>query len=199
MSVVVRRDNGEWGEEMELPDLIERAYEQTSEVMAGVRPDQMDLSTPCEEWNVRQLMNHMIGGVQMFAMGARGEEPDIEAVSGDLLGDDPSAAFADAVRTANESWHSDGALDQDMTIPAGTFPGFVAANICLFEAAVHGWDLAEATGQSMQVDPGVASTCLEFTSGFGEAQREGPFGPAVPAPDDASDTQRLVAWLGRQP
>lgn len=184
---------------MELPDLIERAYDQAAEVVARIQPDQLELPTPCDRWTVRQVLNHMVGGVHMFAMGALGEAPDLEAVSGDLLGDDPSAAFSEAARIAYQAWHSEGALEREVTIPVGAFPGFVTANICLFEAAVHTWDLAVATGQPFEIDPEVASTCIEFTSGFGEQQRQGPFGPAVAPAEDATDTERLVAWLGRRP
>lgn len=184
---------------MKLPGLIDRAYEQGGEVVAGVQPDQLELPTPCDEWNVRQLLNHMVGGMHMFAMGARGDDPDMEAITGDMLGDDPSSAFDDAARIANEAWRSEGALEREITIPVGAFPGSVAANICLFEAAVHAWDLATATGQPFHLDPDVASTCIEFTSGFGEQQRQGPFGPAVVPAEDATDTERLVAWLGRRP
>ena len=77
-------------------------------------------------------------------------------------------------------------------------PGNAIVLIALVDTVVHGWDLAKATGQDAEMPPDVAEAALAFTTKAMKDRRIG-FGDPVPVPDDASVTDRLVGWLGRNP
>ena len=88
-----------------------------------------------------------------------------------------------------------------MHLPFGDFPGAIALGIHTVEAIVHGWDLAKATGQSTEIEPELYEVawqnCKDIDDSFRGPGR--PFGPAAAAPPGASDTAKLMAWLGRAP
>ena len=72
---------------------FQRAVDQTGLIVAGVKPDQLGLPTPCSDWDVRALLNHTIGAVLMFDTAARGGKIDMDRFQQDLVGEDPAAAY----------------------------------------------------------------------------------------------------------
>jgi uncharacterized protein (TIGR03086 family) len=86
-------------------------------------------------------------------------------------------------------------------LPIGAVPGVVALGMHVVETLVHGWDLAKATGQPTDIKPDLCAIAWDNVRGVNDDLRGAgrPFGPAVDVPGDASATDRLVAWLGRQP
>ncbi len=88
-----------------------------------------------------------------------------------------------------------------MHLPFGAVPGAVALGVHTVEAIVHGWDLARATGQPTELDPDLCAVAWQNAKNIDDSFRGPgrPFGPAVPARSGATDTARLMAWLGRQP
>ena len=88
---------------------LERSYEELAAVVAGVDDDQLDLPTGCPQWDVRGLLNHVLGGALMYIGANNGEVLGEDA--GDVAGRDVQGAVA-RVATANlDSWYSDGALE----------------------------------------------------------------------------------------
>src|SRR4051794_28967150 len=81
-------------------ELVARATELTANVVAGVKPDQLDSPTPCTEWTVRDLINHMVGASELFASAGEGERSTINPFGhpDDLVGDDPAGVY-EATRT----------------------------------------------------------------------------------------------------
>ncbi len=77
----------------------------------------------------------------------------------------------------------------------------MAASITLMEIAVHGWDLAAATGQSYKMDPEVANATFEVVKQIasGDARKNGVFGPEVKVGSGASVQDQLLAYSGRNP
>jgi uncharacterized protein (TIGR03086 family) len=78
----------------------------------------------------------------------------------------------------------------------------MAAGINAVDTLVHGWDLARATGQDSTLDAALATAALEFCRpAITDEIRagRGAFAAIVPVADDASPTDRLVGFLGRQP
>ena len=105
---------------------------------------------------------------------------------------------------AVKAFEADGAMDKTLKLPFAELPGGVFINIASIDTFTHGWDLAKATGQSTDLDPGVAIQLLAFAEGFvPDALRgpdgQAPFGPEVEAPAGACPADRLAAFLGRQP
>ncbi len=169
--------------------VLSRALDQTGDVLAAVKPDQLALPTPCADWDVAQLIGHVTSGPRNFLAMLRGEETDwsagpVPAVSG------WTAEFRAGADDLIHYWHQQGD-DAD--------PGQVDWQTA--EMAVHAWDLARATGQPVDgFDTEVATRGLAFmTLGLTDDNRGEVFGAAVAVPDDAPVHDRLAAWAGRAP
>ena len=186
---------------MDVLDHIGRAVDQTGGIVATVKPDQFGQPSPCEEWNVQELLNHMLGGMRMFAAAARGETVDESVYRSDLLGDDPAAAYEREAASLKEAWSDPGLLERTCELPFGTVPGVMAANLGFVEILVHGWDIARATGQQPEMDPELSEAALALMSQMpaDQMRQPGVFGPEVACAEGASIHDRLVAFLGRQP
>ena len=132
---------------MPASDQLEYQVTTLTKLVAGVRPDQMDDPTPCEEWDVRGLLNHFVGGAGMFtaAFNGEGSAIDPDAPVPDLVGDDPLAAWHAAIANFNAAVDEPGALDRVISLPFGEMPGAVVLEILKFDLTVHCWDLARAT------------------------------------------------------
>jgi uncharacterized protein (TIGR03086 family) len=185
-------------------DQLAGALDVAEDLVAGVPDDRWDAPTPCADWTVRDLVNHLVGGNLLFAGVLGGEPtPSLEELGRgqgvDRLGDDPVAAFRVAADTLLAAFRQPGALEQVVTVPVGTVPGIGALHLRLVETLVHGWDLARATGRP----PGFPEALAEQELAFSRAKLADvppgrtPFAPPQPAPDDAPALDRLAALLGR--
>jgi uncharacterized protein (TIGR03086 family) len=177
------------------------ALDLTGQLVDSVRADQWDDPTPCAEWLVRNLVRHMVVGNQVFAAVLSGTP--LAAAGTAALAAPPPADLAGAYRESADrllaAFSQKGALEQVVTLPVGTMPGSGAARIRLVEMLVHGWDLAEATGQATAFPEDLAEQALAFTRPQLEALPPGhsPFSPPQPVADDAPAILQLVACLGR--
>ena len=185
---------------MEPINLFLRAIDQTGRIVAGVKPDQLGLPTPCAEWDVRALLNHTIGAAQMFSDAAQGKAFEGARFATDLVGDDPAAAYDQAAGQLRGAVGKPGVLDQMWTMPFGTVPGAIAVAIATVEAEQHGWDVAKATAQLVDFDPELAEAALANARMMppDQARQPGVFGPEVSCSADAAVHDRLAAFLGRQ-
>lgn len=185
---------------MDAITVLEQRYDQISKLLAGLTVDQMSLPTPCTEWDVRTLLNHLIGCMPMFTQASRGiAAPHDEAV--DALGADPAATFAAHARENLVAWRRPGAMRTMCPLPPGTMPGEAAVLMNASEALIHGWDLATAIGGDTSLDEQASELVLRFVGSLPlEAfQAAGALGPPVQVPADASAADRLIAISGRQP
>jgi len=185
-----------------LVEQLATAVRDTGRLVAGIRDGRWELGTPCEDWTVRQLVDHLVNGNRLFAAALGGEAasspvPEDGVPSGERVERAYQAscqALLDAVRQRD-------ALDGLVHVPVGTVPAPVAVHLRIVEALVHGWDLAVATGQPPSCDEELAVQELAFTL---DALRmvppeRTPFGPAQPVSDSAPAIDRLAARLGRRP
>jgi uncharacterized protein (TIGR03086 family) len=180
---------------MELVDALEQTFDHAHGVIAGVRADQYDAATPCVEWTVRDLLEHMIGVVAGLGAAAAGQGPTPFE-----LAEDPAGQFEVASAAAVKAWRQPGVLDRVVDAGPGPMPGRVLASINLLDTATHTWDLATATGQSRELPEPVAEAALEASRMVvTDELRPGRFGPEQAAHDAATTTQRLAAFLGRTP
>lgn len=186
---------------MDLRPIYFAALENTGRIVSGVDPSRYSAPTPCHDWNTRELVNHVVGGVWGFARSLEGEKIDPNADVPDLIGEDPGAAFRAAQKSAVEAWSAEDALER--TVYMGSeMPAKQSIRIALMEAVVHGWDIAKATGQEAGTDPMTATAMLDgLRKAITPDQRgEGKiFGPEVKVPEDAPIEAQLVAFLGRNP
>jgi len=158
---------------------------------AGAAAD-LDARTPCEDWDVRTLMNHMLQTQQYFTNAAQGRDatPPGQQPPRDLLGVSPAADFERARIEALQVFGEDGVLER-----TGPMLGIAASDQLL-----HGWDLARATGQDETMPAELAEAAYGVIHGaFTEDQREGVFAPEIAVPDTASAQERLLAYAGRDP
>jgi uncharacterized protein (TIGR03086 family) len=174
-------------------DQLGRAVSATGAIVAGVREDQWDDSTPCAGWTVRDLVLHLVGGVRMFVALLRDETP-----AGDL-GDDPVAAYWLAGTDLVAAFGRPGVFDRTYRPNYGVVPGSVLLHLCITEQLVHGWDVAAATGQPADLPADLAEQELAFSiAQLGDRPRvDGPFRAARPVPEGASAVDRLAGYLGR--
>lgn len=180
--------------------MLEAALANTTRLIAGIGDDQWDRSTPCAKWNVRELVQHTVGVMANFAGAAAGTGVVGDPMDYDL-GDNPAETCASAARSCVSSWTQRGELDSIVTLGDNEFPGAVAFNINMLDAYVHGWDVAQATGQQADLDADLCSALLEFSRQVvPEAPREGDnFHAVVPTAHDAGAQAELLGYLGRQP
>ncbi|MDZ7674522.1 MAG: TIGR03086 family metal-binding protein [Acidimicrobiales bacterium] len=172
----------------------------------AVDDEQWSDPTPCEDWDVRALVNHLCSEQRWAPHLLAGEtmEQVGDRYDGDLLGLDPKTTFHDAMAgsvAAFERAASQGkGLDGIVHLSFGDVPCRVYLSQMLTDAEVHGWDLARALGRPAQLDDAVVELVLpEMQAQEQLIRSSGVFGPAVEIPADASDADRLLAILGRDP
>lgn len=185
---------------MELMGAYEQSLDSSGRIVRSIRSHHLGRETACEGWNVYDVLGHLIGTTLMYGAGGLSDGEQLESAE---IGSDPGWTFALAAKTALDTFAAPGAMEQTFRTPAGEVPGSVALGLALTEAAVHGWDIATASGKSGTIDVEVAESLLAFhRSESAPEWRSGPgalFGPQVPVGDDASPSDRLVAFLGRRP
>jgi uncharacterized protein (TIGR03086 family) len=178
-----------------------RALTSTVEIVAAIDVEQYGLPTPCPAFEVRDLIAHLVSGNKRWIAMAHGEPATAVPLVTDLDDADAVAAYRNSCDEVTAAWADPALLDKLVQLPFAEVPGRAALGIHTVEQVAHGWDLAKATGQPTEIAPELYAVAWEFTKDIDDAFRvpSGPFGPAVTPPANASDTERLVAWLGRSP
>lgn len=185
-------------------DQLAQALDETERLVAGIGREQWDRPTPCPNWTVRDLVNHVVAGNRLFAALLLGEPlpplADLQRAQGiDQLGDEPVASYRTAAQGLLAAFGQPGVLDRVFTVPIGPVPGIAALHLRITELLVHGWDLARATGQPSRYPDELAEQELTFTRAKLSdvpADRH-PFGPPQPVSPDAPAIDQLAALLGR--
>jgi uncharacterized protein (TIGR03086 family) len=186
-------------------EMMQRVLGEAQRIVDGIDASQLDRPTPCGDWDVRGVLNHVTGGADMFAVcveeGRIADERLVELISGDNLGDDFKGSFAAAAKRAMGAFERPGAADKQVTLPFGEMPAGVAMRIAIFDVTVHTWDLAKATGQSTALDPEVLGAALEVGQQMlsPEMRASGLFGPEVAVAAGAPLQDRVAALAGRTP
>lgn len=177
---------------------IENATAFAGEKVKAVTKDDLGNPTPCAEFDVRALLNHMIGGLQMLKTAAEGGEAKMP--EGDQFGDDPGADYQTRRAALLEAIRGEGVLDRGWKMPFGELPGQMMASIAFMEHVAHAWDVAKAIGSDTSIPEGLATEALGVVTPMDAMLRmPGVCGPAVQVDDDASTGDRFVAFMGRQP
>ncbi len=162
-------------------------------VVAGIRPDQLANSTPCADFDVRGVLEHMISGATAFAAAYRGQA----AAPPDLR--DPLAGFPAALGDLAAAISAPGALDATVAAPFGEVDGATFARFVVLDGLVHGWDMAVATGQAYDPSPELVDAAEAFARDTLDPLRDGQaFGAAVEPAVDATPIERLAAYTGRR-
>ena len=191
---------------MDTLDAMQAAVSSTGEIVGRIEPDAMGRPSPCRDWDVGEVLNHMLGALWLSAALFADEPPRYAVAPGalpddDLVGDDVPAAFKEAAEAAITAAHLEGTLDRMIETPAGTMPGTALGGIITLDVFVHGWDLARGAGHEASFDPALAGYLLGFAEQAiaPEIRTAGLIGPIVEVPVTAPVMDRLVGFLGRTP
>ena len=182
--------------------MYSRAAKRTAEVVAGTKPEQFNDPTPCGDWDVRALLDHIISGCTVSAAGAS-ERNEQASAGGDLVGDDHVASYERAAAAAAAAFEAPGAMEKTFHMPWGGTPGSAVLGTALADIVVHGWDLAQATGQEIVIDDDVAEEVYGMTTSMmapkGKYPRGDRFAEPVDLPNHAPIRDKMLAYLGRKP
>lgn len=188
----------ERGQVMDLPEMINRAAQHASNLVAEIAPANLDAPSTCSEWDQRTLANHLTGFLPYSANAARrgaaleGDGPDFAAA------DTWAQQFAAMAQDCAAAWSEEGALDGVVQFGPGELPAEAAAGITLMELTLHAWDLAQSAGHTFTTDDDIAGAVEHIVA---NATQSGPsdfFGsPVAIESDDA--LERAVALSGRNP
>ena len=180
-----------------LPDVHRDALAATGRIVANITASQLHDATPCDEYDVAGLLNHLISG--NFWVAPLVEGKTIEAVGSSLDRDYSPDEYPASADAADRAFSSDGAMERPVGVSYGPVPGEVYAGHRFIDVLIHGWDLAKATGQDATLDPELVEACwtvinpqMELLAGSGM------FGSRVDVPDTADSQTKLLAALGRR-
>ncbi|GAB3548177.1 uncharacterized protein (TIGR03086 family) [Actinopolyspora lacussalsi] len=163
--------------------------------------DQLDNATPCGEWRVRDLLNHLVSE-QLWApwlLEGHTLEQVGDRFDGDLVGEDPQAAWDRASSAARAAWDN-AKLSSRVHVTGGKIPVEDYGWQMTMDLAVHAWDLAKGIGADTGLDPElVEAVRAVFEPHLAALADSGLFAPAKPVSVSAAPQSRLLAMLGRQP
>jgi len=184
-------------------DLYVRAMESTRRFVDAVSRDQWTLPTPCTDWNVRQVANHLIGenlwarelfqGKTIAEVGSK--------LDGDLTGDAPARAYAASQEAATGAGTAPGAMQTICHLSFGDYSGSDYAAQLFLDLLIHGWDIAKATGQDTTLDPQLVDACLPFAADFTRQVRNAganAYGEDLTASAADDPQTQLLALVGRR-
>jgi len=181
---------------------LEPAARRTAAIVAGVTDDQLGRPTPCPAYTLGDLLEHVGGLAMAFTAAATKAGATSAGPSGDAsrLPADWRTSIPQDLLAMADAWKDPEAWT-GMTQAGGVdLPGEVAGLVALDELVIHGWDVAVASGQPYDVDPGDLEAVRAFVSQFADQPADGGlFGPPVAVPDDAPELDRVVGLTGRDP
>jgi uncharacterized protein (TIGR03086 family) len=180
--------------------LHQRALDAFGEKVMAVRDDQWHGPTPCTDWDVRTLVNHLVSENRwmppLFAGKTIAEVGN--SLEGDLLGEDPRAAWQASAKEAAEAVQGPRAMERVVHLSFGDYPGEEYATQVFTDLVIHGWDLARGIGADDRIDPELLEATYEKVEPMVKAfKASGIYGPDVKAPRGADLQTRLLALVGR--
>ena len=188
---------------MDVLATMQQVLDRTNQVVDKVDDSQLGNSTPCTEWTVRDVINHVTGGATMFAECVEhGSIPDDrfgQLIGGDNLGNDWRASYRTASDNARAAFGAPGVLDRMVKLPFGEMPAGAALNIAIADVMTHACDIAKATGQTID-DPKLLDTALETAHQVisPDFRQPGFFDAEQTVPAGASAMDKLLAFAGRK-
>lgn len=183
--------------------MLGRVLDDLSTMVGTISEERLTKPTPCRDYDVAALRDHIVGWLETFATGLSDDDGRAPAQPSAVTPTtaenaaqmrDAAARIADAVGR--------GAADRPLHLGESSVPGEMALSMILFEYVVHGWDLATATGESWTPADDAVQAALDFAPGMIPDSARGPdksFAAVVAVPEDAPLLDRLVGVAGRDP
>lgn len=182
---------------------LRQAQDWVAELLANLRPEQLHEPTPCADFDVTELIEHLLAvqeRIRGIAVdGNVDDAPFTLAFEDENLIEDFAHRIQESA-AAWEAWQEDELWTKTVTAPFGTVPGGAALMVYTSENLTHGWDLAVATGQDAEADGVFVEPILAGMRNALPADNRGediPFNPVVEPAEGAGPTEQLANWLGR--
>ncbi|WP_369131161.1 TIGR03086 family metal-binding protein [Modestobacter roseus] len=188
------------------PPAVRSAADLAAGALAAVRPEHLTARTPCADFDVRALLDHLAWAALISQRAATRMPLDPPAPGrpapflDGLLPEQWAAAIAPELDAAADAWADPAAWQGDTVLGGATVPAAVVGPLMLTEFVVHGWDLATAVGAPLFLSATLAPVTLAAVEQVAPMGRDGGwYGPAVPVPEDANPLDRALALTGRDP
>ncbi|MER5421617.1 TIGR03086 family metal-binding protein [Streptosporangium roseum] len=184
---------------------IREAYRRTLDdfgaLVHRIRPEQWENKTPCVDWDVRALVNHVVGENRWAPelLAGRSVSDLGDALDGDLLGDDPLKAFDTSAVAAAQAAGDERSLTCVVHLSFGDVRGEEYITELFADALIHTWDLARAIGADERLDPELVEACAAWFARAEEGYRQaGVIGEQQPVASGTDSQTRLLASWGRR-
>jgi len=181
-----------------LAEVHREALAATGRIVNDISASQLGAATPCDDYDVAGLLQHLISGNLWVAPLVDGKTiADVgDAIDSKTYGPtdyDASATQADA------AFSQPGAMQKPVAVSYGPVPAEIYAGHRFIDVLIHGWDLAKATDQDTRLDPELVDACWEvITPQLDLLKGSGMFGSEINVADDADPQTKLLAVLGRR-
>jgi uncharacterized protein (TIGR03086 family) len=189
-------------ENRNLSSQMAAAAAEAAKVVNGVPEGTLDAPTPCNDWDLRTLLNHTI----LWTSYSAERRAHGESVSEDLMTKDFTAEpgfrddYARQIGEAVKAWADPKAWEGELGVMGDATPAADVGAMLIMEMVLHGWDVAKATGQEYNADDAVAQALLGIVEAQAELFRKYQgFADVVPGPDDATTFDRALSLAGRDP
>ena len=178
---------------------------QLRSLLLGITDDRLGRPTPCPDWTVGDLLDHLIGLSWAFTQAAQKKN---DAPGTSSAPPPPSAAnlppqwrsrLTVVLDDLADAWRAPAAWEGTAQAGGVTLPAAEMGKVAINELTMHGWDLARATGQEYAADPRLLESLIEFLSQGPPEGTPGLFGPVVPVEDEAELLDQAVSLAGRDP
>jgi uncharacterized protein (TIGR03086 family) len=183
-------------------DLYTRALAEFGARVHAVAGDQWGCPTPCKDWEVRSLVNHLVAEqlwVPPLLAGKRVADLGADFAAGDVLGADPVAAWDAAAAAAGAAFAEPGALERTVHLSYADRPGEEYAREMLFDLVVHSWDLARGISADDTLPADLVEAVYASIEPDTDLTASGAFDDPVPVPADSDEQTKLIAFTGREP
>ena len=179
------------------------------DIVSAVTVEDLRQPTPCDGWNLTDLLVHMTVQHHGFAAAARGRGADPAtwqpATVTNAVTADPVGTYSAAAADVLEAFAADDVLDAPFTLPefgpGASFPGALAIGFHFVDYVVHGWDVAQTIGSSFDLPADVVAAVLPLALGVPDGDFRNAdgaaFGPALVVTPEATDLDRILRHLGR--
>ena len=178
------------------------AAAEAARVVNGVPEGTLNAPTPCGDWDLRTLLNHTI----LWTSYSAERRAHGESVAEDLMNKDFTADpgfredYARQISQAVEAWSAPQAWAGDRSVMGSATPATEVGAMLIMEMALHGWDVARATGQEFDLDDATATALEDIVQAQAELFRKYQgFADAVETPGDATTFDRALGLSGRDP
>ena len=185
--------------------MLDQAQTAAAATLARLTADQHDLSTPCDEWSVIDIVNKLTASTMVFTSFGLREQPDptLDLINPrHIVGDDPLGAYAKAASECRKAWRADGALDGMALSTIGEAKARAVLNARIFDTTILTWDIATAIGVPHGISDELATYVLRIARALVPAVRshnEARYKTPVDLDEAQPPVRRMVAATGRDP